>query len=153
MEVKTAWTRATRGVWVSALLLVGAQGAAADECAGDDDCGAGYVCEAQEQGCPEIAIACMDGDKCPRPEPCDAQPIHVCVPGPCSTDADCGEDMVCYTQTFQRCESGGSRGCAPGEACDPAPPMEPTCTSETLSQCVPPWVRPCGPSPGNPGSK
>jgi MYXO-CTERM domain-containing protein len=95
------------------------------------------------RGCPEIAIGCVEGMECPTPPPCETEDVNVCTPAPCDSDADCGDSMVCFTQTSMACSGGGTAGCAPGEECKPAVPIEPECHSITESWCVPPWVPPC----------
>jgi Cys-rich repeat protein len=136
-------------------LLVSAR-ASADEACGDKVCPKGFTCETFSLGCP--AIACADEASCP---PCEPAEESVCVPVPCSSDADCASGMVCFTETREECE--GSEPCAgdPGDADDPgsaepAPPnpdpdaksadcdAEPVnCTTVTASSCVPRWALPC----------
>lgn len=71
--------------------------------------------------------------------------IWTCQPGPCTTDSDCGTDMVCHAQTSTECSGGGATPpCEPGTKCGIAAIVtEPTCTTITTSTCAYLWQLPC----------
>ncbi len=110
------------------------------ECASDDDCGAGFVCEAvggSDCACPAGAD-CMD---------CEPETFYGCVPAPCQSDADCGEGLVCLTFESASCSDTAEPMpvCEPGQECEepsgvPAPPE---CETETVSFCGPKYLAAC----------
>ena len=57
--------------------------------------------------------------------PCMTEERSYCVPGPCSSDADCGDTMVCVTNTYEACSGGGTPACKPGQDCPAPEPMAP----------------------------
>jgi hypothetical protein len=119
--------------------------ARAAECTDNEDCPKGTACEVvASSDCVTPDIDCVDGSDCPAPEPCESEEIKACVPGPCDTDADCGDGLVCFEQTYEECSGGGgSTDCPPDEECV-APEMEPAeCTTHTDRFCAPPWVGGC----------
>ena len=94
------------------------------DCFIDDDCvasyGAGYVCGPLVGSCTcghgggECIVACTGPSDCQVTQECDAGGL--CVPRPCSTDADCGDPA-------QRCNSGGTcvvTECVDDSGCDQA---------------------------------
>lgn len=138
-------------LWIAAAgtLLWQSGSAAAQECAADEDCVKGYTCEVVgESGC---GFACPEGDpECAPPEDfeCEVMQYKACVPGPCSSDADCEDGMVCHEFEAFDCPvtSGPAEiDCPPGSECpkpEPAPEPEP-CEPSTTSQCVPRYAVPC----------
>lgn len=111
--------------------------ALAEESCGDSTCPQGYTCEVAPGAC--LAIFC-DGPGC---APCDPRPVEYCAPAACSSNADCGEGMLCAEHATTVCEDATSPACAPGERCEVAPD-ERNCTSETTFSCTPRWQLPCG---------
>ncbi len=114
------------------------------ECETDADCGEGWACE---RGADEICStwACADGEDCPEPEVvCETWEYAYCMPDliECSTDADCPDDLTCFTYEYEECSGGGSMGCAPGEDC-PDVDFEEECTSVSESFCAPAYIGPC----------
>jgi MYXO-CTERM domain-containing protein len=146
MEEDHMTARTKVAAWAGLMMVLWAPLALAqesDECAADADCEAGFVCQVVGGGaCP--AIDCAEGEKCDFS--CDAVEIMGCVPGPCDSDADCGESQVCYKDSYEEC-SGGSASSEPcsrdGECPEPLPAEEPVCTTVEWSQCVPRWAAPC----------
>lgn len=70
------------------------------ECAADSDCAEGFTCEIVG-GWASAGSACLcpdDGSECECPED-DAEAssgdIYGCVPAPCESDSDCGDEQVC----------------------------------------------------------
>jgi MYXO-CTERM domain-containing protein len=132
--------------WAGLMMLLWAPGALAQQsvCAADSDCEAGFACEVVGGGsCP--TVDCVDGEKCEST--CEAEEIMGCVPGPCESDADCGDNQVCYTRSSELCSgsSAGSDGCPPDDAaCAQEEPAEDSsCVIEEYSQCMPRWAVPC----------
>lgn len=139
MTVRTSvapWAGLAMVLWVPTAL------AADGECDSNDDCELGFVCEVVGAGdCP--AIACAEGADCEQPA-CDLTEYKACVPGPCDSDADCGDNQVCYQETYEVCSGGSTDACArDGECAEPEPAEESSCTTEQFSQCVPRWAAPC----------
>ena len=133
--------RTSLGALLAAGAVVFSSGRAfAQECATDADCPTGFACEVVgASSCP--GYACPEGEPCPPPPPCEPQEFRECVPGPCQSDADCAEGLVCFTETKELCSGGSQVDCPPDVVC---PPPEPTvCETVTESQCVPPYVPPC----------
>lgn len=73
-----------------------------------------------------------------------APPIHAQTQT-CATDADCGQAMVCRSQTVTTCTGGAAAPvkCDPNTVCEPTPVLPPTCSDSTLSQCAYRWQLPC----------
>lgn len=117
--------------------------AAAQTCVSDSDCAPGLTCQGSAVT-PTPAPACPTGADCPTAVP--PAPSTTCQPAPCQTDADCGQRMVCHSQTTTTC-SGGSAStvkCDPNTVCDSTPPTTaPVCTDTTTSQCTYKWQLPC----------
>jgi MYXO-CTERM domain-containing protein len=138
--------------------------ASAQEACGEQVCPKGFSCETVNVGCP--AIAC-EGPDCPT---CDGTE-QVCLPAPCTSDADCAADMVCHTETHQECDDvppcGADDGSEKVPECERVLPSN--CSTVSTSSCVPRWYLPCttaadcgagfdcveqiqGGCPGSPGS-
>lgn len=103
--------------------------AAEGECQDDSGCPTGYVCEVTGGS----ACACPEGGPCDCGTPVE---YRSCVPGPCTSDADCADGMACATYEVPcamdvPCSSDGN--------CGEAPP----CESQSESICAPRWVLPC----------
>lgn len=145
MHISWVSNRSIRSSWQllsGACVVLGsshALAAAGSVCTDDADCGDGYSCEVTGASGSCSGQACAKGETCPPPV-CETFEIHSCVPGPCSADSDCVDNMVCHTSTYATC-SGSGRVCKPGEACPPPPP--PTCSEYTESQCTPRYQLPC----------
>ena len=107
-----------------------------DVCEVDADCGPGFVCTVIEE---EICGAPRwFGDDAP-PETCTTVEFRSCAPAPCSTDADCTDDLVCLEVTYGQCSGGAA--CPPNESCPP--PEPPMCTEHTEHYCGPRYAAPC----------
>jgi MYXO-CTERM domain-containing protein len=140
---------AAHGFFAACLLapLLVSGRASAEETCGDQVCPKGYQCETYDLGCP--AIACAPGSECP---PCEPGTESVCVPAPCTSDADCADGMLCFTETRQECDDpapcagddpgadAGAEGKTPAD-CGEAVPTN--CTTVSSSSCVPRWAVPC----------
>lgn len=107
-------------------------------CLKDSDCDRGFVCKVVG-GSACADIACPAGQACPEPEPCTPREFRGCVPGPCATNADCADGMVCFQYSERDCPT--SPACPVGEQCPPPTPSD--CTAKSVSTCVPPYVPPC----------
>jgi hypothetical protein len=141
-----AGSKAAR-LWLGSLLIcTWAASAQAEECQKNEDCPKGFSCEVSTAASDcDAAPPCEPGADCPEPAPCDA-PVetHTCQPASCAVDADCGEGMVCFKETFTECSGGGAPACGPGEVCAmPAPPDEPSCSEQVIALCIPRYVLPC----------
>ncbi|MCB9727328.1 MAG: hypothetical protein H6746_02465 [Deltaproteobacteria bacterium] len=107
------------------------------ECLTDAECPQGYTCEITGgSGC-----ACPSEGPC---TPCETVDYHECVPGPCQSDADCGDGLVCVSWT-ESCDAlTTTPACAPDVPCEQAPAPEPEqCEPVTRSACAPKWAAPC----------
>lgn len=143
--------QAQRFGWLfGATALLAANAASAQDCAKDADCGDGYVCKtAMSPGCAEAPCP-ADDPKCNNlPPDCAPMEYHYCEAKPCTADSDCGDTMVCFTQTYEEC-SGGSASAKPcpkdGQcpAPDPTPATDPVCTKHSgPSTCMERWAVPC----------
>ena len=142
-----AGSKAAR-LWLGSLLIcTWAASARAEECQKNEDCPKGFSCEVSMgvSSC-DAAPPCAPGADCPAPAPCDPPTeTHTCEPASCAVDADCGDGMVCFKETFTECsDSAGAPACGPGEECVmPAPPDEPSCREQAIALCVPRYVLPC----------
>jgi len=124
---------------VAGALAVVALPASAQECVSDQDCPANYACEVVgEMGC---LYACAPGEECAPPAGCASQEIRGCVPQPCTSDEQCEDGMVCFSETRELCTRPTEPYCPPGSDCPmPAPPE---CEILTESACVPRHTAPC----------
>lgn len=121
----------------SAALLAFAGSALAQEECGDTTCEAGFECVTGQSACP--AIACAEGEECEIAS-CETEEYSYCERAACSSDADCGEYMVCGTFT-NGCATVDVAECPPDTECEPVKP-EP-CEETQFSQCTPKWELPC----------
>lgn len=120
--------------WVALLPLLFASAAQAQTACGDEMCPKGFSCQSVPAPCP--AIDCQDAADCP---PCAPSERQQCLPADCTSDADCGTDMLCVTSTHP-C-GVAVPACPPGAEC--AAPLPAECAPTTSSQCVPRWQLPC----------
>jgi hypothetical protein len=116
-----------------------------DDCATDDDCDNGWVCQVIG-GWACADVACPDGSDCPEPQPCPEGngEIRACVPPPpepCESDADCEDGLVCVTYAYTACPPGVGRDCPPDSNCPDPEPVD--CVDVTEGYCVPPYFAPC----------
>ena len=116
-------------------------------CETDADCPSGFSC--QEAGATDCAVLCPPGETCPEPD-CDSEVISACLPAECVTDADCPPELTCMTVGYSTCtNTAETPPCPPGETCTDGGVEGgsggdgETCTDETVSFCVPPYVAPC----------
>jgi MYXO-CTERM domain-containing protein len=135
-------------------------GQARAEACGDnaDGCPKGFTCESYESGgaCAAIDIACAPDDAAclEKQKAADAEcntevvTYQQCEPADCTSDADCGDGMVCHESSYEECDGGGadSIACAEGQECeiqkDPSA-EKPTCTTTTTKTCTPKYALPC----------
>ncbi len=112
-------------------------------CETDADCGEGYLCVVETgEVCSDTA--CPEGAECPDTEPvCETYEWSYCQYDfeECTTDADCSDDFVCVTYTYDECPPMPFPDCAPGEECPEPAPVECETTSESF--CAPPYIAPC----------
>ena len=112
-----------------------AHGAAAQECASDADCPAGYACASYAQTCPD----CPPDQVCDPCDPTTALSVCEIVPTTCAADADCEQGLVCVHFVGESCP--GAVPCpvdAPDCTTEPAP-----CETVDESYCAPPYVAAC----------
>lgn len=117
-------------------------------CEVDADCGHGFECRivgATGCGAATPTPACPPDEPCdpapaPEPVPCESEVFKECVPGSCTSDAECASGMICHAYevpcavTDCACPSDvPDCGCG-----SPAP-----CTSEVKSSCTPTYLLPC----------
>jgi hypothetical protein len=100
---------------------------------GDQTCPKNWECR---QATATDGVACAPGQECAEPT---ATTFDYCEPLPCSSDADCAADMVCYSETRQICSDPPP--CEKDADC--AAPADSACTPETRSACVPRYLPPC----------
>jgi hypothetical protein len=141
----TAWKSAS--LWIGSLLVCGwAASASAQPCDANEDCPKGYSCQ------PGMSVsvcgttpACAPGEACPEPAPCpEPESTLECQPAACTTDADCGESMRCYTRTVGECNGGAAApACEPNQDCPMPEPVMETCTETTIQLCVPRYLLEC----------
>lgn len=126
---------------VMTMTLAGATAArAAQACMTGADCPRGFTC--QLNAVPPLPPECAKDQPCATTVALFA-PAGFCAPGACATDADCGTDMVCHSQTTETCSGGTTGACAPNTKCDLPPPTEPVCTKQTTSVCAYRWELAC----------
>jgi len=109
-------------------------------CSSDSDCSKGFTCQMTGvSGCPPVAACPLGGSGADcAVTPCEPQVVSDCEPGPCSTDSDCADGMVCHADVIEGC---ATPACAPGETY--AGLDAGGCTTTTVSTCVPPYDLPC----------
>lgn len=136
------------------------------ECETDADCPAGMMCaeagatsqlvavDAPACVCPEEEPDCgcdEEGEQAmpePMPEP-ETTIYYACVPAPCESDADCGDDLACLSHTYQQCEDLPLTTMVPCREDDPdcggsmEPRPEPECETVTESYCGPKYLANC----------
>lgn len=135
MLTRRPWVRLSFSFLVAAAPFAVSAAARAEAC-GDQTCPKNWECQSVPGATTDLA--CAPGADCPAPPP--PTTIEVCAPLPCSSDADCASDMVCYSETHTECDSAPP--CAKAGDC-PAP-ADSACTTVTQSACVPRYVPPCG---------
>lgn len=134
--------RTTMFLWVAVMTLaVAGQARAYEECDTDADCVDGFRCEVMEiDACPDVV--CPEGEECPEPDPrtCETETFGMCVPAPCTTDADCGEGLQCLAVTYENCPA--VEPCSPSGDCgEPEPSVE--CEEVVEYLCLPTFMAPC----------
>jgi len=140
-----------------------AGGGWSSECEEDTDCPSGMICD--EVGSMGVAIgvpACIcpaeepdcdcgdEMDPMPAPEPV---PYFACVPAPCESDSECGDNLVCITITYEECEDTAlmtrvpcpedDPDCGPDDKPAPDTDTEPDCETITESFCGPKYFANC----------
>jgi len=133
MQKRRPWVRVSLSFLVAVAPLAVSAVARAEAC-GDQTCPKNWECRS-ETATPDIA--CAPGADCALPEP---STLEYCAPLPCSSDADCASDMVCYSETHTECDDPPP--CAKDADC--VQHTDVPCTSVTQSACVPRYVPPCG---------
>jgi len=133
-------------LWITALVTVLAipKFANAQTCASNSDCAHGLTCQASA-ATPTPTPACPTGTTC-LPTTTPPAPSLTCLPAPCQTSADCGQAMVCHSETTTTCSGGTAVAvkCDPNTVCTTAPPAtDPVCTDTTTSLCRYMWDLPC----------
>ena len=134
---------------LSSLMLMTGTAYAAGECDTDTDCESYETCELVG----EASCACPPGDAgCDCPDT-GTQEFKECVPEPppsCDTDADCSEDLLCVTRTYEECSGGGPVGTCTsspdgGTICEDVGTADVSESCETITEgyCVPPYLAPC----------
>lgn len=129
------------------------------ECEEDSDCPAGMVCDAiaMSSSASDMPECICDNGR----EGCDcategsssgsgSEVIMGCVQKACESDADCGGELVCITETWEICAPQLS-GAAPCDTDDPEcgaedegfAPEEPECETQSESYCAPKYMAPC----------
>jgi len=133
MPTSRTWVRLSVSLLAGLLPFAVSVAARAAAC-GEQDCPKNWECKSESR--PTDSIACAPGAECAIPEPAT---VEYCSPLPCSSDADCASDMVCYSGTQTECVDAPP--CASGAEC--AAPADTGCTTVTVSACVPRYVLPC----------
>jgi hypothetical protein len=116
----------------------------AQTCADNSECAQGLTCQAISTT-PPPTPACPPGADC-LPIILPPAPSQTCLPAPCQTAAECGQEMVCHSETTTVCSGGTGPAvkCLPNAPCPtPPPPTDPVCTETTTSQCTYRWQLPC----------
>lgn len=156
--VRFAGFVAAVAVWLSGAANADAQ----SECKVDTDCEKGLICQVTAiSSCPGTATptpaspalpADCDAGTCgakPAADPpaviapCTPQEYRSCVPGPCMSDSDCGEGLVCHERRRGSCVTAGAPACEPGFKCPEMTPPKPVCTETVDHICVPRSLLPC----------
>jgi hypothetical protein len=128
-------------VWVAVASAGMVSSARAQTCASDADCAHGFSCEVTGGSTCAAARPCAMGESCPPPPACDPVVFRECRPGPCTHDADCAEDMICFSERSETCSVAPIAPCAPGASCPP--PRPPVCETHVRQSCAPRYVLPC----------
>jgi MYXO-CTERM domain-containing protein len=118
--------------------------AAAASCDTDADCPAHFTCETVGMTACDSPKACPAGATCPTSPPCVPTNIKECKSPACTSDADCPQDMVCYTQISQSCATQPAASCKPGVVCpEVLDAGVQGCTQQSQRSCVPRYIPPC----------
>lgn len=138
------WLRAAGALIAS--VGVSSLAAAQSECESDSDCGEGMICMDYGQAPCPARPPCEPGTDCPDIEwECPDVSFRSCVPGPCETDADCGDGLKCTAFEFAECS--GSPGALPcdsdDEPCEFEEPEPVECTMGVTYECAPAWSGEC----------
>ena len=132
-------------LWITALstVLIIPGFAKAQTCTINSDCVQGLTCQAST-ATPPPTPACPHGVAC-LPTTTPPAQTSTCLPAPCQTAADCGQAMVCHSETTTTCSGGTTVAvkCAPNTVCTTPPATAPVCTETTTSQCAFKWQLPC----------
>lgn len=88
-----------------------------DQCASDEDCGAGFACRPEGPcGCGEATLVCVEGCQsnadCLTGQICDAD-SH-CVATACTAAADCPSQFTCSTGACERLTCSDDADCDAG---------------------------------------
>jgi hypothetical protein len=139
-----------RAYLLCALLSVGAPfwpgvKAAAQDCTGDADCGAGYRCQTDSYESCTGEITCTPDGECTETE---TVTYSWCTNALCTTDADCPSTMACHAQTTWECSgmagAGGGSAAGAGSPVDAGVSEDPTCIEVPAdSVCTPRHQLPC----------
>ena len=129
------------------------------ECEEDSDCPAGMICDEIGMSNTSTDMAeCIcengrEGCECGEGSSGSGSSSEVilgCVQKPCESDADCGGDLVCITETWEMCAPtvAATPPCDPDDAeCDEDveefAPEEPECETQSESYCAPKYMAPC----------
>jgi hypothetical protein len=111
-------------------------GPATSECRTDSDCG-GPLDYCMQQPYPDFRLACKTGcltdDDCPSGNVClCGDPIGICSPATCATDADCPGSVCLGTRSQEGCESVVSFSCAnDADGCR----RDSDCTQPNIEEC------------------
>ncbi|MBN2573916.1 MAG: hypothetical protein JXP73_05065 [Deltaproteobacteria bacterium] len=122
--------------------------AIAQTCTSDADCAKGLSCQ-EDPTIATAAVVCSivdGGTVCTEVVGPQLPATKSCQAAPCASDADCGPDMVCFSQTYTTCTGGTPETvrCEPGTECpDPPVPDPVTCADTTVSYCAYRWEMPC----------
>jgi uncharacterized protein (TIGR03382 family) len=141
-----------RAYLLCALLSAGAplwpgMKAAAQDCTGDADCGAGYRCQTDSYESCSGEITCTPDGECTEIEDeCETVSYAWCTNALCTVDADCPSTMACHAQTTWECSGGmaGASAGGTGGAVDAGVYEESTCVEVPAdSVCIPRHQLPC----------
>jgi hypothetical protein len=111
-------------------------GPATSECRTDSDCG-GPLDYCMQQPYPDFRLACKTGcltdDDCPSGNVClCGDPIGICSPATCATDADCPGSVCLGTRSQEGCESVVWFSCANNaDGCR----RDSDCTQPNIEEC------------------
>jgi MYXO-CTERM domain-containing protein len=139
------WTKLMM-VAVAAMVVGLSATSVSAECESDEDCGTGMTCVTYEYETPDCEgdiSDCPDGDEeClakleEEIERCESTEViteSYCEPGPCETDADCGENMVCVEYVDDWCSGVSNEECDENGDCTTYD-EEPVCETEVYKEC------------------